>query len=160
MSETLTDRFRQAMRRAPGSVYILATAHNGLRGGMTATAVTSLSFEPLSMLACVHTSASCYGLLQEAGRFSLSLLPPETQDVAIAFSTLADAEERFQVGDWTERDGLPVLASAVATITLSTISTHRAGTHTIFIGDVGSVDLQDAGPALLYGEGAFGAFQA
>ncbi|MEO0412273.1 MAG: flavin reductase family protein [Pseudomonadota bacterium] len=160
MSETLSDLFRQAMRRAPASVYILATAQDGERAGMTATAVTSLSFDPLSMLVCVHKSASCHPMLLAAGRFSLSLLSPADEAVAIAFSTSGTEKTRFSSGRWTEQSGLPALTTAAATMTLQITARHDAATHTVFFGDVESVVLNQSDDTLLYGAGSFGGFQA
>jgi flavin reductase len=59
MSESpeLSRNFREAMRRLAATVNVV-TARSGERCfGMTATAVTSLSMDPVSALVCVNRSA-------------------------------------------------------------------------------------------------------
>lgn len=159
MSEALTDAFRQAMRKAAASVYVVAAGTGEERVGMTATAVTSLSFDPLSMLVCVNASSSCHPVLSKGGRFSLSLLSPRDEDVAIAFSTPGNESKRFTIGDWQQGNGVPVLTTAAANITLEITQMHEAGTHTVFFADVLTVTLNDGSDALLYADGGFGGFK-
>ena len=52
--------FRKAMRRLTSAVTVITTAHEDRRYGMTATAVTSVSADPPSLLICVNRSASLH----------------------------------------------------------------------------------------------------
>ena len=46
-------------------------------------------------------------------------------------------QHRFAEGDWaTATTGAPVLSDALAWLDCTIHSTHRAGTHTIFVGEV------------------------
>ena len=55
--------FRDAMRRLAATVTIISARGEGRRHGITATAVTSVSRDPPSLLVCVTGSGSLHGLL-------------------------------------------------------------------------------------------------
>lgn len=59
-TSTLCDDFRLAMRRLATTVSIVTTSSEGRPFGMTATAVTSLSTEPPSLLFCVNRNTSIF----------------------------------------------------------------------------------------------------
>ena len=50
------DAFRKAMRRLAATPCLVTTLRDGRRHGMAATSVTSLCFEPPSILVCVNTN--------------------------------------------------------------------------------------------------------
>ena len=54
LDQMVADQFRQAMRHLAATVTIVSTEADGTRYGMTATAVTSVSMEPPSILAAVN----------------------------------------------------------------------------------------------------------
>ena len=53
-AEPLGDQFRDAMRRLTGTVTIVTVRHGAEQHGTTATAVTSLSMDPPSILVCFN----------------------------------------------------------------------------------------------------------
>ena len=56
----LGHQFRLAMRKLASTVTVLTTREADEHHGMAATAVTSLSTEPPSLLVCVNRSASLH----------------------------------------------------------------------------------------------------
>jgi len=58
-----SEAFRDAMRRFATTVSIISCASDGCRDGMSATAITSLSVEPPSLLVCVNKSAATHRVL-------------------------------------------------------------------------------------------------
>ena len=154
--EQMIDRetFRTCMRQVPGAVSIITTLHGDLRGGLTATAVCSVSAEPPQLLACVNRSASAQPLIAASGRFGVSFLSHEQQGVAAAFA--ASLSERFQVGDWMVLgSGIPLLRNAAAAFDCVVVQTLDAGTHTIFIGAIVAAVSQET-RNLVYKSGIYG----
>ena len=78
LPETLIDlaTFRACMRQVPGAVTVVTTVHEGTRGGLTATAVCSVSADPPQILVCVNRSSSAEAVIVAAGRFGVSFLSP------------------------------------------------------------------------------------
>jgi flavin reductase (DIM6/NTAB) family NADH-FMN oxidoreductase RutF len=149
------ESFRLAMRKLAASVHVITAGHDGARGGLTATAVCSVSFEPMVMLACIHRSVSCFDMIEQSGKFAVNLL--STQDVAIAeqFGSHARMDERFTTGDWDAQSGVPILQTAAATILLDVASHHDSGTHRVYFGNVDQVTIAPERTALLYEDGGF-----
>lgn len=132
----LLEAFRDTMRHIPGTVYAVTTGHKGERFGIIATAVSSLSFDPPSLLVCINRAASLHGPMACADTFCINVLSPQNRAVADCFVRSASGEERFAVGEWSEELGVPVLASAQSSLICRVADRHDFGTHTIFIGEL------------------------
>jgi flavin reductase len=109
--DELLDAFRTAMRHVAATVYAVTTGHGGGRYGILATAVSSLSFEPPSLLVCVNRSASLHAPLASAEVFCVNVLGLGNRDVAEHFMRPLPID-RFAVGEWEESHGVPVLSTA------------------------------------------------
>ena len=133
--DELLDSFRSAMRHIAATVYAVTTGQVGERHGILATAVSSLSFEPPSLLVCVNRSASLHAPLASAEVFCVNVLGLGNREIAEVFE-IARGEDRFATGDWREEHGVPVLANAQSYFICRTGHRHEFGTHTIFIGEL------------------------
>ena len=143
--EELVDAFRESMRHVASTVYAVTTLDEGKRYGILATAVSSLSFEPPSLLVCVNRTASLHDPLERAERFCVNVLGLGNRDVAEHF--MLPHADRFAVGEWTESHGVPVLATAQSSLVCRMVHRHEFGTHTIFIGELlAAKHRQDATP--------------
>jgi flavin reductase len=131
----LLDAFRDAMRHVAATVYAITTSQDGEPCGILATAVSSLSFDPPSLLVCVNRSASLHGPLASAETFCVNVLGLGNRDVAEQFAQ-GRGEGRFAVGQWEQWHGLPVLATAQSSFVCRRAHRHDFGTHTIFIGEL------------------------
>ncbi len=134
-SDTLLAAFRAAMRHVAATVYAVTTGEEGERHGILATAVSSLSFEPPSLLVCINRSASLHEPLACAETFCVNVLGMGNRDVADAFMG-ERGEARFATGQWSQMHGVPVLANAQSSFVCRTAHRHEFGTHTIFIGEL------------------------
>ncbi len=148
--------FRQAMRRLASTVTVITTAHADARYGMTATAVTSVSADPPSLLICVNRSARLHDPLIRAGRFCVNILLADQSDIAQAFSGGVAHDERFRQGDWdTHEFNIPFLRDAQANLFCETDAISSYGTHSIIIGQVRAVLLHGTVTPLLYQDGEY-----
>ncbi len=160
MSQQLQQEFRSAMRCLAATVCIVSIADEGGEwNGMTATAVTSVSMDPASMLICVNNSASLHRPLQSGVRFCVNILKSSQVPLAGAFSTSkVKGAQRFANGDWQADDsGLPFLADAQANLFCTLDLAVPYGTHTIFVGKVVGVRVSERVSPLLYQDGQYAA---
>jgi len=97
-ADDLRSQFRAAMRRHPAAVTIVTAADDRRHHGMTATAVTSLSLEPPSLLVCVNQTTLLHDILLAARRFCVNLLGSGQADVSGAFSGALPPGKRFDLG--------------------------------------------------------------
>ena len=158
--EAITDdtvqEFRQAMRNFAASVTIVTTEVGGARFGMTATAVTSVSMAPPTMLACVNQGASFHKRIVAKGAFCVNLLGSSHIEECRAFGGGPSPAERFSAGEWENGPhSLPFLSDAEAAIFCLVDRAIDHGTHTIFIGQVEHVLVKDSGRPLIYLDGGF-----
>ncbi len=147
--ETILKEFQDTMRHIAAAVYAITTVHDGERFGIVATAFSSLSFDPPSILICVNQDTSIHQPLMQAERFCVNVLGAGNRDVADCFMK-TKGDERFGVGEWTEEFGMPVLASAQSTLICRTADRHRFGTHTVFIGEIINANHRDNAKPLTY----------
>lgn len=154
------DRFRGAMRLFAAGCTVIATADGEEWGGLTATAVCSLSAEPPLILVCVNQKVHAHGLIQRSGVLSVNILARTTEGVAKAFAGMdpnVQGADRFSVGTWSVgKTGSPVLAGADAVLDCVIEKSMQEGTHTIFICKVVDVVLGCERNPLIYYDGGFG----
>jgi flavin reductase (DIM6/NTAB) family NADH-FMN oxidoreductase RutF len=141
MPQPLVDDFKLAMRSLASTVHIITSVSDGQRIGMTATAVSSLSMEPPSLVVSIHRSASLHDIIAASGMFCVNVLSPTHNDLVHPFSGKAKGEDRFSFGQWENHamNGLPCLADALANVACVVDAQLAYGTHTLFVGRVEAI---------------------
>jgi flavin reductase (DIM6/NTAB) family NADH-FMN oxidoreductase RutF len=151
--------FKTGMRHLAASVCLITTRHGAERGGLTATAVCSVSAQPPQLLVCVNREASAHPLIVASRIFAVNVLAPCHRPIAERFAGMdtIEGDARFiDMGDWrTLSTGAPVLLGCPVTFDCRVVSTTVAGTHTVVIGEIIDVALDAANLPLLYAEGTF-----
>lgn len=137
------------------SVYVVSLEHGGRRLGLTATAVSSLSMAPPSILVCVNRSASIHAALLEAGRFCLNALRADQREIATTFGSSGFGEVRFRIGRWGSFGEAPALDGALANILCRTVEARAFASHTVLIGEVEAIRADVGAEPHLYCRGAF-----
>lgn len=150
-------QFRHVVGHLASGVTVLTTELNGVRHGMTASSVTSLSMRPPMMLACINSSVPTASAVSSAGAFVVNVLG-EAQGV-LAQQFAAPSPDKFRgVHLRLGQLGLPVLSQALAHIECRVVEEVRGGTHTIFLGSVAAAEAGNGHP-LTYYRGGFGRFE-
>lgn len=151
-SDSVRDNFLGAMRRMAQTVCVLTHRdEHGDHHGMAASSVTSLSLEPLSIIACVHRSAEFHQYLTLASTFCVNILSDDQSAVSRVFGSPAERAQRFKIGTWSEEpSGAPMLAGAQANLICNLDKTVDYGTHTIAIAQVNKVYLGGKVAPLIY----------
>ncbi|GAB3448987.1 flavin reductase family protein [Phycicoccus ginsengisoli] len=148
------DHFRLAMGRFATGVTVLTTFAGGHDHAMTANAVTSVSMEPMLVLACVEVDARFHDAIADSGVWGVSILAAAQRPVAEWLSTqgrpLHGQLDRVAHHRGPEV-GVALLDDALATLELRTTDLHRAGDHSIVVGEVVSLSSNDhPADALVY----------
>jgi flavin reductase (DIM6/NTAB) family NADH-FMN oxidoreductase RutF len=159
---TDAESFKSGMRRLAAHVCLITTAGpDGLRSGLTATAVCSVSAEPPTLLCCVHRQIPPYAAIRASGIFAVSVLGVNDQELAERFATpTIQGETRFETGIWNSLStGAPTLESALAVFDCRLTRLEEVATHGILFGEILAVRSKTPNAeALLYAHGTFGAF--
>ena len=143
------------MRLWPHGVSILSVDHDGDRMGVTVSSLVSLSLEPPLVGVSIGKQASCYELVRRAGRFAVSLLGANQEDLARRF-----AAGRPPIVHWRDvptREGrfAPLIEGALGWIEAETRAEHDAGDHTFFVADVVELEHGPSRNALVYRESTY-----
>ncbi|CAJ0729889.1 MULTISPECIES: flavin reductase family protein [Ralstonia] len=144
------DSFRAAMRQIASTVTIVTAADGDRHHGMTMTAVGSLSMDPPSMFICTNQSTFLHDIIQSAQNFCVNVLRRDHVALSTVFSGRTPPEEKFKVGEWIVENGVHMLSDAQANVLCKKVAAVPFGTHTIFIGTVIDVRLNEDGAPLLY----------
>jgi flavin reductase (DIM6/NTAB) family NADH-FMN oxidoreductase RutF len=151
--------FKKGMRHLAASVTLITTKDGPLRGGLTATAVCSVSADPPQILVCVNKTASAHDPIGKSGFFCVNILAPEHRKIAERFAGMdgVEGDERFaDMGEWsTLTTSAPVLKGCPVSFDCKLVSEVSAGTHTIYIGQIVDIALDAAAMPLVYADGNF-----
>jgi flavin reductase (DIM6/NTAB) family NADH-FMN oxidoreductase RutF len=149
IQEAEKDRFREAMAHFATGVTVITT-RTDRPVGMTASAVCSLSLDPLQLLVCVSSRLPTHAALMESGHFAVNVLGEGQEPLARRFAT--PGIDRFEGLAIEEFKGLPLLRDAIAHFVCALQERIEGGDHSIFIGRVTDLGLRrDARPLVYFG---------
>jgi flavin reductase (DIM6/NTAB) family NADH-FMN oxidoreductase RutF len=158
MSIDVSD-FKRGMRHLAASVSLITTYHEGLRGGLTATAVCSVSADPPQLLVCVNRTASAHDAIGASGVFCVNILAPQHEELARRFAGMdgVEGDDRFRdLGDWRRlATGAPVLAGCPVSFDCRVVQTMSAGTHTVYLGHIVDAAIDEQAYPLYYCDARF-----
>jgi 3-hydroxy-9,10-secoandrosta-1,3,5(10)-triene-9,17-dione monooxygenase reductase component len=147
-------RFRQAISRFSTGVAVITTRTVDGPAGMTASAVASLSMDPLQLLVCIGSNLPTCKAICESGSFAVNVLGEDHEHLAKHFATRR--KDKFAGVELRPDSDVPVLADAIAHFVCSVADTLPGGDHTIVVGDVLRCDHVPGTTPLVYFASAFG----
>ncbi|MEV7727394.1 flavin reductase family protein [Streptomyces sp. NPDC087917] len=131
---------RLALRRLASGVTVLTVNRDGVRHGTTASAVVTLSREPLVLGACLRPASTFAGMVRRAGRFSVNVLASAQSDVARRFADPArlPGDGQFEGFDWSTDPltGAPLIGGSLAHMACRVLGWHQVGDHDMLLGEV------------------------
>ncbi|WP_030985005.1 flavin reductase family protein [Streptomyces sp. NRRL WC-3744] len=159
MMETLdtTADFRATMSRLATGVSVITTFSGSNPIGMTASAVSALSLDPLQLIVCIANHLYTRTAIAEHGRFAVNVLGEGGEALARNFA--ASKPDKFAGVETVGDHGVPVLRDAIAAVVCDVAEALPGGDHTIFVGDVRHCAHQANCRPLVYFAGGFGALR-
>jgi flavin reductase (DIM6/NTAB) family NADH-FMN oxidoreductase RutF len=153
MSRPAPDRFRAAMGMLPTGVTVVSAAGPDGPAGATANAVSSLSIEPMLMLACLDRGSRTLLAVQAANRFGISVLHVGQEPIARAFATKAPLAHKWKGVGWRERDGVPAIADALLFVACDLRDVIAGGDHVMVTGEVTDLATAAGSPLVFHAGG-------
>jgi flavin reductase (DIM6/NTAB) family NADH-FMN oxidoreductase RutF len=150
------EELREVMRRFPAPVAVVTAELDGERFGLTVGSLVSLSLVPPLVGISIGKDSSSHEPIRRAGGWAASLLGAGQTGMAQHFARSGIPPVALWAGV-DVRDGArgPFIEGAIGWLACRTVSEHDAGDHTIFVGEVESIELGAAGDGLVYVGGAF-----
>lgn len=147
----LQDHFKQAMSRFATGVCVITykNPENGTTDGITVSAFSSLSLDPVKILFCLGTGGHNHKSFQDINEFSVNILSAEQKDLAYQF---AGKDRSGLDAHLVDLDGIPSLNNTLATLICDKGNSYAEGDHDIIIGNVRHIAVNDAAlePMLYY----------
>jgi flavin reductase (DIM6/NTAB) family NADH-FMN oxidoreductase RutF len=147
--------FREAVAHFATGVTVITTLHAGRPAGMTASAVASLSIDPVLLLVCIDNRLPTHEAIEASRRFVVNVLGEGQEALALQFAR--PAEDKFAGVRLREGHELPVLEDAIAYFVCDVHERFPGGDHSIFTGLVGECGATPGKRPLVYFRSAFGA---
>ncbi len=157
LNDAREERFKAGMQLLAATTTVITATHEGQRSGMAATAVSSLTADPPSLLICTNRTSRTYGFIMDSRRFAVNLIPDDLPEVVNAFASKGDKEQQFlAAGNWrTSDNGLPILEEAVACFECRVDNWVNTKTHAVFFGMVDDVHLKPDKSPLIFARRGF-----
>ena len=153
------DQFRRAMSRFATGVTVLTTRVRDLDHAMTASALTSVSLDPLLLLVCIEREGRFHDAVVDAGVWGISVLSSHDRPGADWLATRGrplHAQLDRLPHHHGPKTGVALLDDALSTFECRTTAVHPGGDHSIVVGEVVSVtNAAHPGEALLYYRGRY-----
>ena len=111
----LRQKFLEGMSKAACTVNVVTTNGPAGRAGLTVSAMSSVSADPMSLLVCVNAQSHSGNIIRENQVFCVNVLNERQAHISNVFSSRKTVEEKFSSATWTtEVTGSPVLPDALA----------------------------------------------
>ncbi len=144
--------FRRAWGSFATGVSLITTLEkDGSTHGMTANGIASVSLEPMLVMVCVGHNANTFPIIEETGRYGINILSESQRDIGEFYASSANqGNEKFESDFTASKTGIPFVNNALASMDCKVVSAHREGDHTIFIGSVEEIQVNEGKPLLFF----------
>lgn len=145
--------YREAMARLGAAVNVITTDGPAGKAGFTASAVTSVTDTPPTLLVCANRKNDSYPAMKENGVLCVNTLTPAQEGLSPLFAGMTEHKlaERFDSHVWsTLVTGAPVLDQAVVVFDCKITQIVEVGTHDVFFCSVEAVRTGEAHEGLIY----------
>ncbi len=145
--------YREAMSRLGAAVNIITTKGEQGDAGFTASAVTSVTDDPPTLLVCMNRNSKSNEAFKKAGILCVNVLSHEHQELSPVFASVGNLPmaERFARASWLRlATGSPVLENATASFDCTIDQITEVGTHSVFFCGVKAIHLGAGNTGLIY----------
>lgn len=143
--------FRTAMGKFATGVTVITTKIGEDVHGMTANAFVSVSLNPKLVLVSIGEKANMNKYVDKTGNFAVSVLNENQEDLSAYFAGQVKEERSVEFDTF---NNMPVIKDALVNITCTVHNSVIAGDHTLYIGEVTDLRVQDGEP-LAFFEGKY-----
>lgn len=144
--------FRNGMALLASAVNVITTDGPEGLAGFTATAVSSVTDQPPTLLVCMNRSSFTHPIFSGNGVLCVNVLSDAQQDVSALFANRhATLQERFAQVGWSRlATGSPAIDGAMVSFDCRITQIHEAGSHSIFLCEVVALQQSEHGAGLVY----------
>ena len=149
--------FRGAISHFATGVTVITALQEGRPAGMTASAVASLSLDPVLLLVCISHTLPTHEAIDASRRFVVNVLGEGQEELALHFAR--PSPDKFDGIELDPGHELPVMTKAIAYFVCDVHERLPGGDHSIFIGRVLECGSTPGRRPLLYFGSKFGSLK-
>jgi len=149
---SLTDDFKNALAAWASGVSVVTVNNGGELYGLTVSSFSSVSLDPPLVLVCLNNGNRLPEMIDEAGRFAVSILERGQEEASNSFASRGrePTEDMEALGCVSTESGTPVVRGAMGWVSCELHGRFVQGDHTIFVGQVVEASADPEGKPLLY----------
>lgn len=158
MTDFTSNDFRSTVGAFATGVTVVTTRGEDHAYGMTANAFSSVSLDPPLVLVCVIKPSEGCEHIERNGCFAVNILGEEQEPVSRYFASRDRPRGRDAFREIAHRlgaSGSPIIDGALAYLDCRLHTSHTAGDHEIFIGEVLELGRSDDGRPLVFHGGQY-----
>jgi len=150
--------FRDALGNfATGITVVTTLCPDGKPIGVTINSFASVSLEPPLVLFSLKTDSPLSDFFLTQDHFNICILSETQEKVSNLFA--GREENKFDQVEWVNgENGCPSLKGTLAVLECKRAEAHIGGDHTIFVGEVTQIEMEENGGPLLYYKGGYKTF--
>lgn len=161
-ASALRQTFIAGMSHAAATVNVVTTDGKAGRGGVTVSAMSSVSADTPrpTLLVCVNEASPVSRQIIENGVFCVNILKDDQAYISDAFAGRFkdQLDDKFDCCDWSAMpSGSPRVLDPLVAFDCHVVSSDRVGTHHVFFGEVDEVFISEGGSPLIYARRGYGA---
>jgi flavin reductase (DIM6/NTAB) family NADH-FMN oxidoreductase RutF len=145
-------QFRNAMGKFATGVTVILTEVEGEPHGMTANAFMSVSLTPKLVVVSIGENARILSKIKQSQKFTVNILAANQEEISMIFA--GQIKENREVA-FNRLGGQPVVPGAIVQVSCEVSAEHVEGDHTLFIGKVTDLHLEDDTDPLIYFSGRY-----
>ena len=153
-----TKDFRETVGSFATGVTVVTTRGEEHGYGMTANSFSSVSLDPPLVLVCVMSASEGAEHIEQNSRFAVNVLKADQEPLSRYFASKDRPKGRDAFRDVPHRigaGGSPILEGAIGYLDCRLHTSHDAGDHLIFIGEVLELGFDLAGEPLVFHAGRY-----
>lgn len=147
-----TNAFRDGMAMLASAVTVVTTGGPHGQAGFTATAVSSVTDQPPTLLVCMNRGSYSHPMFTGNGTLCVNVLASDQQSVSGLFADRnVTMDERFARVGWQALEtGSPALDDALVSFDCRIVHTAEFGSHSVFFCEVEAIRRSAASDGLVY----------
>lgn len=147
-----SDLFREAWSNfATGVSVITSIQNNNEIHGMTANGIASISLDPMLVMVSVGHSAQTHNIITKNMKYAINILSEDQIETGKFFAKSNQEIPKNILSEfYMSKNNSPFLSNSLASMDCNVVRTHSEGDHTIFIGEVTEIVVNNGKPLMFY----------
>ncbi|RLL43747.1 flavin reductase [Oceanobacillus piezotolerans] len=145
-------QFRNAMGKFATGVNVITTEVDGNIHGMTANAFMSVSLDPKLVVISIGKNASMLEKIRKSKKYAVNILSHDQKELSMIFAGQIKEDRDISFERLAD---LPVIEGANTQISCEVVNEHIEGDHSLFIGKVIGIKLEECSNPLLFYKGQY-----